>query len=107
MLGTMNQMAIRMDGFFGSRTDVARFITNLNQMIRGFVAGKPYRRLRDGRDDHTGVVGYWHERRAMPLRIASELLNLLSFLGLIVSLALLLAAALLQTTHRGTIQPPK
>ena len=32
-------MAIRMDGFFGSKIDAARFITNLNQMIRGFVAG--------------------------------------------------------------------
>jgi hypothetical protein len=26
-----------MDGLFGSRIDAARFITNLNQMIRGFV----------------------------------------------------------------------
>ena len=39
MLCTKDQMAIRMDGLFGSRIDAARFITNLNQMIRGFVAG--------------------------------------------------------------------
>src|ERR1700730_16229839 len=34
MLCTKDQMAIRMDGLFGSRIDAARFITNLNQMIR-------------------------------------------------------------------------
>jgi len=39
MLCTKYQMAIRMDGFFDSRINAARFITNLNQMIRGFVAG--------------------------------------------------------------------
>src|SRR5450432_961833 len=39
MLCTKDQMAIRMGGLFGSRIDAARFITNLNQMIRGFVAG--------------------------------------------------------------------
>jgi hypothetical protein len=39
MLCTKDQMAIRMDGLFDSRIDAARFITNLNQMIRGFVAG--------------------------------------------------------------------
>jgi predicted PurR-regulated permease PerM len=39
MLCTKDQMAIRMDGLFGSRIDAVRFITNLNQMIRGFVAG--------------------------------------------------------------------
>jgi hypothetical protein len=39
MLCTKDQMAIRMDGLFGSRIEAARFITNLNQMIRGFVAG--------------------------------------------------------------------
>src|ERR1017187_60203 len=39
MLCTKDQMAIRMDALFGSRIDAARFIANLNQMIRGFVAG--------------------------------------------------------------------
>jgi hypothetical protein len=39
MLCTKDQMAIRMDGFFDSRINATRFITNLNQMIRGFVAG--------------------------------------------------------------------
>ena len=39
MLCTKDQMAIRTNGLFSSRVDAARFITNLNQMIRGFVAG--------------------------------------------------------------------
>ena len=95
MLCTKDQMAIRMDGLFGSRIDAARFITNLNQMIRGFVAGNL-------------IVGFvmavattlvlWSlgMKGAIPLGIASGLLNLLPFLGLIAALALPLAAALLQ-----------
>jgi len=39
MLCTKDQMAIRTNGLFSSRIDAARFITNLNQMIHGFVAG--------------------------------------------------------------------
>jgi predicted PurR-regulated permease PerM len=39
MLCTKGQMAIRMNGLFSSRIDAARFITNLNQTIRGFVVG--------------------------------------------------------------------
>jgi predicted PurR-regulated permease PerM len=45
-------------------------------------------------------MGYWHERR-IPLGIASGLLNLVPFLGLIFSLALPLAAALLQFNTPG------
>ena len=79
MLCTKDQMATRMDGLFGSRTDAARFITNLNQMIRGFVAGNL-------------IVGFvmavattlvlWSlgMKGAIPLGIASGLLNLLPFL---------------------------
>ena len=39
MLCTKDQMAIQMNALFSPRIDTARFITNLNQMIRGFVAG--------------------------------------------------------------------
>ena len=39
MLCTKDEMAIRTNGLFSSRIDAARFITNLNQMIHGFVAG--------------------------------------------------------------------
>jgi predicted PurR-regulated permease PerM len=39
MLCTKDQMAIRTNGLFSSGIDAARFVTNLNQMIHGFVAG--------------------------------------------------------------------
>jgi predicted PurR-regulated permease PerM len=100
MLCTKDQMAVRTNGLFISRIDAARFITNLNQMIHGFVAGNL-------------VVGsvmalattlvLWRVgvKGAVPLGIASGLLNLLPFLGLIASLALPLAAALLQFSTPG------
>ena len=100
MLCTKDQMATRMEGLFDSRIDAARFITSLNQMIRGFVAGNL-------------IVGFvmavattlvlWGVgvKGAIPLGIASGLLNLLPFLGLIASLALPLAAALLQFNTPG------
>jgi predicted PurR-regulated permease PerM len=95
MLCTKDQMAIRMDGLFGSRIDAARFITNLNQMIRGFVAGN----LIVGSVmavATTLVLWSLGMKGAIALGIASGLLNLLPFLGLIAALVLPLAAALLQ-----------
>ena len=100
MLCTKDQMAIRMDGLFSSRIDAARFITNLNQMIRGFVAGN----LIVGSVmavATTLVLWGVGMKGAIPLGIASGLLNLLPFLGLIASLALPLAAALLQFNTPG------
>ena len=100
MLCTKDQMAMRMDGLFGSRKDAARFITNLNQMIRGFVAGN----LIVGSVmavATTLVLWGIGIKGAIPLGIASGLLNLLPFLGLIFSLALPLAAALLQFNTPG------
>ena len=100
MLCTKDQMVIRMNALFSSTIDTARFITNLSQMIRGFVAGNL-------------IVGsvmavattlmLWGigMKGAIPLGIASGLLNLLPFLGLIFSLALPLAAALLQFNTPG------
>src|SRR5580704_7657061 len=100
MLCTKDQMAIRMDGLFASKLDAARFITNLNQMVRGFVAGN----LIVGSVmalATTLVLWGVGMRGAVPLGIASGLLNLLPFLGLIASLALPLAAALLQFSTPG------
>jgi predicted PurR-regulated permease PerM len=100
MLCTKGQMAIRMDGLFGSRVDATRFITNLSQMIRGFVAGN----LIVGSVmavATTLVLWGVGMKGAIPLGIASGLLNLLPFLGLIASLALPLAAALLQFNTPG------
>src|SRR5450432_580236 len=100
MLCTKDQMAIRMDDLFGSRIDAARFITNLNQMIRGFVVGN----LIVGSVmavATTLVLWSLGMKGAIPLGIASGLLNLLPFLGLIAALALPFAAALLQFNTPG------
>ncbi len=100
LLCSKNQMATRMNALFSSRIDAARFITTLNQMIRGFVAGNL-------------IVGsvmavattlmLWGigMKDAIPLGIASGLLNLVPFLELILSLALPLAAALLPFNTPG------
>jgi predicted PurR-regulated permease PerM len=100
MLCTKDQMAIRIDGLFGSKIESARFITNLNQMIRGFVAGNLI--VGSVMAVATTLV-LWGVgiKGAIPLGIASGLLNLLLFLGLIASLALPLAAALLQFNTPG------
>jgi predicted PurR-regulated permease PerM len=100
MLCTKDQMAIRMEGLFESRIDAARFTTTLNQMIRGFVAGN----LLVGfvmAVATTLVLWVVGVKGAIPLGIASGLLNLLPFLGLIASLALPLAAALVQFNTLG------
>jgi len=100
MLCTKDQMAIRTNGLFSSRIDAARFITNLNQMIHGFVAGN----LIVGSVmalATTLVLWRLGVKGAIPLGIASGLLNLLPFLGLIAALALPLAAALLQFNTPG------
>jgi predicted PurR-regulated permease PerM len=100
MLCSKDQMAIRMNALFSSRIDTARFITNLNQMVRGFVAGN----LIVGSVMAVATtlmllaIGM---NGAIPLGIASGLLNLLPFLGLILALALPLAAALLQFNTPG------
>jgi predicted PurR-regulated permease PerM len=100
MLCTKDQMAIRMEGLFDTRIDAARFTASLNQMIRGFVAGN----LIVGSVmavATTLVLWGVGVKGAIPLGIASGLLNLLPFLGLIASLALPLAAALLQFNTPG------
>ena len=100
MLCTKDQMATRLNGLFSSRIDAARFITNLNQMIRGFVAGNL---IVGSVMAMATTLMLWGVgvKGAIPLGIASGLLNLLPFLGLIASLALPLAAALLQFNTPG------
>jgi len=100
MLCTKDQMAIRMNALFSSRIDAARFITNLNQMIRGFVAGNLIVGSVMVVATTLMLLGIGM-KGAIPLGIASGLLNLLPFLGLIFSLALPLAAAILQFNTPG------
>lgn len=100
MLCSKNQMAIRLNALFSSRIDTARFITNLNQMIRGFVAGNLIVGSVMAVATTLMLLGIGM-KGAIPLGIASGLLNLVPFLGLIFSLALPLAAALLQFNTPG------
>jgi predicted PurR-regulated permease PerM len=95
MLCTKNQMATRVDALFSSKIDTARFITNLNEMIRGFVAGNLIVGSMMAVATTLMLLGIGM-KGAIPLGIASGLLNLLPFLGLIFSLALPVAAAILQ-----------
>ncbi len=100
MLCSKDQLTTRMNAMLGSRADTDRFTKGLNQMVRGFVAGN-------------FIVGSLMAvattlmllcigmKGAVPLGIVSGLLNLLPFLGLIFSLALPVAAALLQFNTPG------
>jgi predicted PurR-regulated permease PerM len=100
MLCTKEQMAVRMNGLFGSNADAARFISNLNQMVRGFVTGNFI--IGSAMAAATALMLYGIGiKGAVPLGIASGLLNLLPFLGLILSLALPIAAAMLQFSTPG------
>jgi predicted PurR-regulated permease PerM len=101
MLCTKDQMGIRMDAFFASKEDTARFIRTLSQMIRGFVAGN----LIVGSVmavTTTLMLSAIGLKGAIPIGIArGGILNLLPFLGLIFSLALPLAGAILQFNTAG------
>jgi predicted PurR-regulated permease PerM len=100
MLCSKNQTATRVDALFNSKLDTARFITNLNEMIRGFVAGNLIVGSMMAVATTLMLLGIGM-KGAIPLGIASGLLNLLPFLGLIFSLALPLAAAILQFNSPG------
>jgi predicted PurR-regulated permease PerM len=100
MLCGKDQMAIRMAALLSSRIDTDRFVKSLNEMVRGFIVGN----LIVGSVmaiATTLMLFAIGMKGAIPLGIASGLLNLLPFLGLIFSLALPLAAALLQFTTPG------
>jgi predicted PurR-regulated permease PerM len=100
MLCTKDHMAVRMNALFSSKMDTDRFITNLNQMVRGFVAGNLIVGSVMAVATTLVLMGIGM-KGAIPLGIASGLLNLVPFLGLIFSLALPLAGAILQFNTPG------
>ena len=100
MLCSKDQMTTRMNALFDSRIDTARFVTSLSQMVRGFVAGN-FIVGSIMAVATTLVLFALGTKGAIPLGIASGLLNLVPFLGLIISLVLPLAAALLQFNTPG------
>ena len=95
MLSSKEHMSTRMNAFFSSKLETDRFITSLNQMVRGFVAGNMI--IGSVMAVATTLVFMGLQMRgAIPLGIASGVLNLVPFLGLIFALALPLAGAILQ-----------
>jgi predicted PurR-regulated permease PerM len=100
MLCTKDQMSIRINTLFSSRINTARFIKNLNQMVRGFVAGNLIIGSVMAVATTVMLLGIGM-KGAIALGIASGILNLLPFLGLILSLAVPLAGALLQFSTPG------
>lgn len=100
MLCSKNQVATRADALLGSRTESAQFITSRSQMIRGFVAGNLIVGSMMCIATTLMLMGIGM-KGAIRLGIASGLLNLLPFFGLIISLALPLAGAILQFDTLG------
>src|SRR5579863_541274 len=100
MLCSKKQVATRMDALLSSRADASGFIAGVSQMIRGFVAGNLIvgSMMSVATTLMLMAIGM---KGAIPLGIASGLLNLLPFFGLIISLALPLAGALLQFDTPG------
>ena len=100
MLCSKNQVATRVDALLSSRADASGFISSVSQMIRGFVAGNLIvgSMMSVATTLMLMAIGM---KGAIPLGIASGLLNLLPFFGLIISLALPLAGALLQFDTPG------
>ena len=100
MLVTKDQMNVRLVNMFESRIDVPKFVSNLGNMIRGFVLGN----LIIGSIMAAGtsvvflVLGM---KGAVTLGIVSAFLNLIPFLGVLLATAVPLAAALLQFNTLG------
>ena len=100
MLVTKDQMNVRLVNMFESRIDVPKFVSDLGNMIRGFVLGN----LIIGSIMAAGtsvvflVLGM---KGAVTLGIVSAFLNLIPFLGVLLATAVPLAAALLQFNTLG------
>ena len=100
MLVTKDQMSVRLLNMFEGRIDVPKFVSNLGNMIRGFVLGN----LIVGAimAACTSVVFLvLGMKGAVTLGIVSAFLNLIPFLGVLLASAVPLAAALLQFNTPG------
>ena len=100
MLAGKDRMSVRLTNMFQDKMDVPKFVSNLGNMIRGFVLGN----LIVGSIMAAGtsvvflVLGM---KGAVTLGIVSAFLNLIPFLGLLLAAAVPLAAALLQFNTLG------
>jgi len=100
MLAGKDRMSVRLTNMFQDKIDVPKFVSDLGNMIRGFVLGN----LIVGSIMAAGtsvvflVLGM---KGAVTLGIVSGFLNLIPFLGLLLATAVPLAAALLQFNTLG------
>ena len=100
MLAGKDRMSVRLTNMFQDKMDVPKFVSNLGNMIRGFVLGN----LIVGSIMAAGtsvvflVLGM---KGAVTLGIVSAFLNLIPFLGLLLAAVVPLAAALLQFNTLG------
>lgn len=100
MLIGKEQMSIRFESWFGKRINVPLFVGRVGKMVRGFVLGN----LIIGAIMSAitvGVLTLLHVQPAVPLGIASGILNLVPFLGAVLATALPAIAALLQFSSFG------
>jgi predicted PurR-regulated permease PerM len=100
MLIRKDHMSLRFESWFGKRIDVPFFVGRVGKMVRGFVLGN----LIIGAIMSAitvGVLTLLHIQPAVPLGIASGILNLVPFLGVVLATALPAIAALLQFSSFG------
>jgi predicted PurR-regulated permease PerM len=85
---------------FGSTVDVPQFVTRLSQMVRGFVVGNIVVGFLMAAVTVAALLGL-KMQGAVPLGIASGLLNLIPFFGVVLAALLPLLAATLQFHTAG------
>ncbi|HME12756.1 MAG TPA: AI-2E family transporter, partial [Candidatus Acidoferrum sp.] len=95
MLIRKKQMSVRFESWLGQRIDVPLFVSRASEMVRGFVVGN----LTIGvimSAVTVGILELLKMQGAVPLGIASGILNLVPFLGVVLAAALPCVAALMQ-----------
>ena len=100
MLAGKDRMSVRLTNMFQDKIDVPKFVSNLGNMIRGFVLGNLIvgSIMAAGTSVVLLVLGM---KGAVTLGIVSGFLNLIPFLGVLLATAVPLAAALLQFNTLG------
>jgi len=100
MLIRKQHMSVRIESWLGERIDVPLFVSRASKMVRGFVIGN----LIIGvvmSVVTVGVLELLKVQGAIPLGIASGILNLIPFLGLVLATAVPCIAALMQFSSVG------
>jgi predicted PurR-regulated permease PerM len=100
MLIRKQHMSVRIESWLGERIDVPLFVSRASNMVRGFVIGN----LIIGvvmSVVTVGVLELLKVQGAIPLGIASGILNLIPFLGLVLATAVPCIAALMQFSSVG------